>query len=92
MKIVIADYKEPLNRDLEIEKHFFRKGLGDDIEIETYEYNGDAEDLKRAISDADGILTSYLEFPAEVIESNPNLKGISIEATGYNFVDADAAQ
>ena len=92
MKIVIADYKEPLNRDLEIEKHFFRKGLGDDIEIETYEYNGDAEDLKRAISDADGILTSYLEFPAEVIESTPNLKGISIEATGYNFVDADAAQ
>ena len=92
MKIVIADYKEPLNRDLEIEKHFFRKGLGDDIEIETYEYNGDVEDLKRAISGADGILTSYLEFPAEVIESNPNLKGISIEATGYNFVDADAAQ
>ena len=33
MKIVIADYKEPLNRDLEIEKHFFRKGLGDDRDI-----------------------------------------------------------
>ena len=33
MKIAICDYKEPLNRDLEIEKGIFKKLLGDDTEI-----------------------------------------------------------
>ncbi len=92
MKVAICDYKEPLNRDLEIEKNIFKKFLGEDTEISLYVHEGDDEAFKRAIQDVDGILTSYLEFPKEIIESNPNLKGISIEATGYNFVDADAAQ
>ncbi|OZG62663.1 4-phosphoerythronate dehydrogenase [Bifidobacterium lemurum] len=92
MKIAICDYPEPLNRDLDIERGIFRKGLGDDVEIDVYEHHGDVDALKAAISDADGVLTSYLEFPADVIESAPKLKGISIEATGYNFVDAVAAE
>ena len=92
MKVAICDYKEPLNRDLEIEKSVFKKFLGEDTEISLYVHEGDNEKFKEAIKDVDGILTSYLEFPKEIINSNPNLKGISIEATGYNFVDADAAQ
>ena len=92
MNVAICDYKEPLNRDLEIEKGIFKKMLGEDTEISLYVHEGDNEALKNAIKDADGILTSYLEFPREIIQSNPDLKGISIEATGYNFVDADAAQ
>ena len=91
MKVAICDYKEPLNRDLEIEKSVFKKFLGEDTEISLYVHEGDNEKFKEAIKDVDGILTSYLEFPKEIINSNPNLKGISIEATGYNFVDADAA-
>lgn len=91
-KIAICDYKEPLNRDLDLEREFFRKRLGDDTEVTVYEHHGDNEALKAAIRDADGVLTSYLEFPADVIESAPGLKGISIEATGYNYVDAAAAQ
>lgn len=92
MKIAICDYPEPLNRDLDIERGIFRKGLGEDVEISVYEHHGDVDALKAAIAGADGVLTSYLEFPADVIESAPDLKGISIEATGYNFVDADAAE
>lgn len=92
MKIAICDYKEPLNRDLEIEKGIFKKLLGDDTEISLYVHEGDNQAFKEAIKDVDGILTSYLEFPREIIQSNPDLKAISIEATGYNFVDADAAQ
>ena len=30
MKVAICDYKEPLNRDLEIEKGIFKKMLGED--------------------------------------------------------------
>ena len=92
MKVAICDYKEPLNRDLSIEKNIFKKFLGEDTEISLYVHEGDQEAFKEAIKDADGVLTSYLEFPREIIQSNPNLKGISIEATGYNFVDAKAAQ
>lgn len=92
MKVAICDYKEPLNRDLEIEKGIFKKMLGEDTEISLYVHEGDCEAFKKAIKDVDGVLTSYLEFPKEIIQSNPTLKGISIEATGYNFVDADAAE
>lgn len=92
MKIAICDYKEPLNRDLEIERSIFRKMLGADTEISLYVHEGDDQAFRDAIRDVDGILTSYLEFPREIIQSNPNLKCISIEATGYNFVDAQAAQ
>lgn len=92
MKIAICDYKEPLNRDLNIEKNIFKKFLGEDTEISLYVHEGNEQAFKDAIADVEGILTSYLEFPKEIIQSNPHLKGISIEATGYNFVDADAAQ
>lgn len=92
MKIAICDYKEPLNRDLKIEKGIFKKLLGEDTVISLYVHEGNEHEFKEAIKDADGVLTSYLEFPKEIINSNPNLKGISIEATGYNFVDAAAAQ
>ena len=45
-KIAICDYKEPLNRDLDLEREFFRKGLGDDTEVTVYEHHGDNEALK----------------------------------------------
>lgn len=91
MKIAICDYKEPLNRDLEIEKDIFRKAFGKDVEINTYIHNGIEQELIDALQDVDGVLTSYLEFPASVITACPSVKAISIEATGYNFVDADTA-
>jgi len=92
MKIAICDCKEPLNRDLEIEKNIFRTGLGEDVEIITYVHNGSEQELIDALQDVDGVLTSYLEFPASVISSCPNVRAISIEATGYNFVDATVAE
>ena len=59
MKIAICDYKEPLNRDLNIEKKFFKKFLGEDTEISLYVHEGNEQAFKDAIADVDGILTSY---------------------------------
>jgi glycerate dehydrogenase len=42
--------------------------------------------------DADVILTNKTPIPAEVLEQLPNLKFISVLATGYNVVDVDAAR
>ena len=79
MKVAICDYKEPLNRDLEIGISGFKKFLGEDTEISLYVYEGDNEKFKEAIKDVDGILTSYLEFPKEIINSNPNLKEFQLK-------------
>ncbi|MFI3226882.1 MAG: NAD(P)-dependent oxidoreductase [Clostridia bacterium] len=92
MKIVICDYKEPLSRDLDREVQHIKKGLGEDTEVIIYEYKGDRDELKELLKDADGVLTSYLEFDADLISCMKKCRGISIEATGYNFVDADACE
>lgn len=91
MRIVITDTAEPLNRDLEFEKKILFKLLGNDADIEVYTYNGDREELITKISDADAILTSYLQFDAELLKKCHRLKVISIEATGYNNVDISTA-
>ena len=67
MRVAICDYKEPLNRDLDIEKNVFKKFLGEDTEITLYVHQGDQEAFKEAIKDVDGILTSYLEKSLKVI-------------------------
>lgn len=92
MKILMCDSAEALNRDLEIEKKFLRNVLGDDTRIEVYAYENDNHKLIDKLQGVDGILTSYLTLDREILESTDQLKAISIEATGYNFVDADAAK
>ncbi len=91
MKVLICDYKEPLNRDIEVEKRFLREGLGEDLEIEVFEYKGDDDMLIEALADVDAVLTAYLKFDERIISSAKKLKFISIEATGYNFIDIEAA-
>ena len=34
MKIAICDYKEPLNRDLDLERRFFTEALGENNQVE----------------------------------------------------------
>ncbi len=41
--------------------------------------------------DADGIVTSYGEFPREVFESLPRLKVVSRTGVGFDAIDVDAA-
>lgn len=92
MKVVITDTAEPMNRDLTYEKDLLRSHLGDSIQIVSYIYEGNRDELKEVIKDADGIVTSYLPFDSELLEYCDNLKIISIEATGYNNVDIEAAK
>ncbi|GHP13696.1 glycerate dehydrogenase [Lentilactobacillus fungorum] len=91
MKIVITDTAEPLNRDLAYEKRIMRQIVGDSADIETYTYTGNREELISVIQDADGILTSYLKFDGDLLRKCRKLKVISIEATGYNNIDIEAA-
>lgn len=89
MKIVVCDSAESLNRDLSIEMEHLKKVLGEETKIVVCEEN--EERLLDELQDADGMLTSYMEVDRELMEKCKSLKAISIEATGYNFVDAVAA-
>lgn len=92
MKIVICDHKESLDRDVAAEINLLKNMLGEETNVIVYEYDGNDEKLKTAISDADGIMTSYVTFTDEIISSCENLKAISINATGYNFIDLESAR
>ncbi|WP_125583234.1 NAD(P)-dependent oxidoreductase [Levilactobacillus cerevisiae] len=92
MKILITDYKESMMPQHDIERQVLSAGL-DDCEIMVYEYQDDrrAEFLK-LVADVDAILTAFVKLDREVFEHAPQLKVVSINATGYDNVDLKVAQ
>lgn len=92
MKVLIADYAELLMETHDLEIQVLKEGLGEECEVEVYEYT----DEKRAefygkIADADALLTGFIRMDAEAMEHAPRLKIISINATGYDKVDLEEA-
>ena len=91
MKVVICDYKDVLDRELEYEKDIIKNGIKD-VDISVYEYKGDNEEFIKEIEDADAILTAFLDIDKDVINKCKNLKCISINAVGYDTVDLETAR
>lgn len=87
MKIVIADYPDVLGRELEKEYTFLREVIPD-AAIVTHPYT-DPEAFYREMQDADGLLTAFIPLGKTALDHMPALKAISINATGYNFVDLE---
>jgi len=89
MKIVITDFPDEIKgRDTEYERRLFQRELGEDARVEVYAYR-DQEELIRYLQDADGVLTAYIPFDRELLSRCRRLKAISINATGYNFIDLE---
>lgn len=95
MKVLISDYLDVLNRQLEYEKDIITTGLrgkyDEDIKIEIYAYEGSEEFLEH-IKDADVLLTAFLPIDEHVIKAAKMLKCISVNATGYGTIDVEAAK
>ena len=87
MKIVIADYPDVLGRELEKEFAFLREDIPD-AEIVVHPYQ-DAVLFYQEMADADGLLTAFLPLDKAALDQMPRLRAISINATGYNFVDLE---
>ena len=87
MKIVIADYPDVLGRELEKEYAFLREVIPD-AAIVTHPYT-DPEAFYREMQDADGLLTAFIPLDKTALDHMPALRAISINATGYNFVDLE---
>ncbi|MEE0154382.1 MAG: NAD(P)-dependent oxidoreductase [Agathobaculum butyriciproducens] len=87
MKIVIADYPDVLGRKLEKEFAYVREAIPD-AEIEVHPYT-DPKAFYRAMEGAAGLLTAFIPLDKAALDRLPDLRAISINATGYNFVDLE---
>ncbi len=85
MKIVISDYPDVLGRELEKELAYVREAIPD-AEIEVHPYV-DPEAFYRTMQGAAGLLTAFIPLDKAALDRLPDLRAISINATGYNFVD-----
>lgn len=92
MKVLISDYPESMmpSHDLEIET--LKSMLGDNLEVEIFEYADDKrEEFLKSLSDADALLTAFVQIDASAMDRAPKLKVISMNATGYDNVDLSEA-
>jgi phosphoglycerate dehydrogenase-like enzyme len=78
---------EAAGRDLSIE----RQALPASARIETFTFTGDAAELAAACRQADAILTDYAPFDRRTLAALERCRIISVAATGWDCVDADAA-
>ena len=60
------------------------------MEISVF-HSREADDIIRNGADADGIITSYGDFPRKVFEALPQLKVVSRTGVGYDSIDLAAA-
>lgn len=92
MKILISDYADSMMPSHELESQTLQEGLGGDIEIEVYAYADEARDeFYEHLATADALLTAFVKIDEDTLNHAPNLKVISINATGYDNVDLEAA-
>ncbi|MGX7196791.1 NAD(P)-dependent oxidoreductase [Enterococcus olivae] len=90
MRILISDYPDVLaSRDLAVEIQAI-KDFDDRIEVEIYPYQDQQEFIER-VQTADGLLTAFLDLDAAFFQNNLQLQCISINATGFDKVDLEAA-
>lgn len=92
MKILISDYHDSMMPYHDIEIETLKAGLGDDVDIEVFDYTDAGRDeFYGHLADADALLTAFVQVDREAMEHAPQLKVVSINATGFDNVDMDEA-
>ena len=88
MKVAICDYKEPLNRDLEIEKSVFKKFLGEDTEISLYVHEGDKVMGLIAKTDGDVVAVKVKKSLLNDEMTNINFLTLTVRTAGAKVLTA----
>ncbi len=86
--LVVIEGPENAGRELTIERPI----LGGSIHIRQAIWDGNETSTVNACRDAILVLTDYVPFTRTVIEQLPQLKLISVAATGYDNIDITAAR
>lgn len=90
MKIVISDYQNTLERELDYEIEIIHKSFPDaDVVIHPFE---NKESFIQELKDADGLLTAFLPLDESIFSKCTKLKCISLNSTGYNTVNLEDAK
>lgn len=90
MKIVISDYIDTLNRNLAYEVKLLKDAFPDsNVVIHPYKDNSS---LINVLKDADGLITAFLKIDDSILNKCPNLKCISINATGFDTINLKDAK
>lgn len=89
MKIVITDQAATMKRGTDYEVARLKQALPD-AEVAVHIFR-DEETLLSVLEDADACITAFLPMNETVFSRCPKLKVISVNATGFNTVDLDAA-
>lgn len=91
MRILISDYPDVLaSRELSVEVQAL-KAVDASLEVEIYPYRNQQEFLEK-VKDAAGLITAFLDLDAAFFQNDLQLQCISINATGFDKVDLDAAK
>ena len=78
--------------DLDFEEQNIEKLMAKEAGMEIAVFQSrKAEDIIVNAADADGIITSYGDFPRKVFEALPRLKVVSRTGVGYDSIDLQAA-
>lgn len=85
--LLVIEIPENAGRDLSVEQSI----LGDDVEIRHVAYDGNTDSLIKTCQSADVIMTDFVPFTRDVIESLDRCKLICVAATGFSCVDVKAA-
>lgn len=92
MKVLICDHPDCMMPDHTLEIETLKAGLGPDTDIEVYEYDeGRRDEFYARLADADALLTAFVTMDAEAMKHAPRLKVISLNSTGFDQVDLNAA-
>ena len=86
MKFVFAEFPETKDRDMSTEIALLPEGS--EVGVAVYDEN-DLESYYKALKDADAICSGFAPLDRACIDRLKNCKIISVQATGYNFVDYD---
>ena len=78
---------EAIGRDISIERECLPPGAC----IRAFTWTGDAGALVSICNGADAVLTDYVPFTRDVLRQLPDLRIISVAATGWDSVDIEAA-
>lgn len=90
MKIVISDYEDTLNRNLDYEINLIKAAFPIcDVVIHVFKDNNS---LIKEVKDADGLITAFLKVDEQIFKNCPKLKCISINATGYDNINIEDAK
>lgn len=78
--------------DTDFENNDFEVAMAQEAGVDIALFNDrNPEDIIRNAHDADGVITSYGNFPAKVFEALPNLQVVSRTGIGYDGIDVAAA-